>query len=488
MALKMQTNALKFASWEPDRSNFGSHIQEAKGVIPALDGYLPLPSPAWDTRDALPEAFNGAGTFVDSAGSPLVLVGTKTSIYYLRSDGWTQVGSGYNESETGWDFAKYGDMIIAVNGVDVPQYATESGGTVTQFQAITGAPVASSVEVVKEFVVLGGVGRTKVRWSAVGNPLDWPTPGTNDAQYTQSDEQDFPDTGSTTQLVGSIPGVDVLIFTERAVYRGEYIGTPYVFQFDTLDKVRGTMAPRSVVSYAGRVYFFGEEGLFAIEGTSIANIGAERINRWFRNTVIQNRRHEVRAQVDMVRGIIMWTFPGTGSVNYRHNYILLYNPALERFSYAVISGMTGIIQTVSFGKTLEDLDAIADLDHLPFSLDSQFWMGGVPGLAVFDSQNRLCPFGGDLMEAVIDTAEAGGKRHMIHGIRPLVGGMATASVLHRDLPYDDVTLTPCADPSDFDGICYCHISTRYAAARVTIPKGTDWKYASGLDMFTEAEG
>jgi hypothetical protein len=491
MALKQDVINVKFTAWEPDKARLGGgQAQEAQGVIPAADGYIPLPSLARQTSvPVLPSPWRGGMSFEDDDGLAMNIVGTSTALYRKTSGEWQELGSGYQQSESLWDFARYGDMIIAVNGIDVPQYATISQGVISQFQAIPTAPEgARTVEIVKEFVVLGGVQKTKVRWSAIGNPLDWPTPGSNDAQYKQSDEQDFPDTGSTAEVIGALTGIDMLVFTEYAIYLGTYIGSPLVFQFDILDKGRGTIAPRSVVATSNAAYFLGEEGFFATDGSNIVNIGSERVNRWFNDTSARYRRKEMRGVADPVRGIIIWTFAGTAAPEGLHDHLLIYHPSLNRWSYGKAL-TTGIMRIMTDAMTLEDLDAVAPLDLLPYSLDSEYWMGGVPGLAAFDENNGLGYFGGAPMAAVIDTAETGGKRVMVHGVRPLVdAGLAGAGVWRRDLQHLPPVLQPCAPVSAFDGVCYCHESTRYFAARVTIPAGEDWTHAVGCDVLTELEG
>jgi hypothetical protein len=279
----------------------------------------------------------------------------------------------------------------------------------------------------------------------------------------------------------------MLVFTEYAIYLGTYIGSPLVFQFDILDKGRGTIAPRSVVVSSNAAYFLGEEGFFATDGSNMVNIGAERVNRWFSDTSQRFRRKEMRGVVDPARGIIIWTFAGTAAPEGLHDHLLIYHPALNRWSYAKAL-TTGLMRILTDAMTLEDLDAVAPLDDLPYSLDSEYWMGGIPGLAAFDENNGLCDFGGLPMEAVIDTAETGGRRMMVHGVRPLVdAGIAGAGVWRRDFQHSPPLLKSCAPVSAFDGVCYCHESTRYAAARVIVPAGEAWTHAVGCDVITEDE-
>lgn len=481
---------VKFAPFEPDKAALnGSHSADASGVIPSASGYAPLPSLREDPAVApLPGLFRGGVAFHDALGNPVVIAATENALYHLRNYQWEEVGGGYNSAGEMWDFARYGNTVIAVNGHDVPVYSTIGADTLTDFQAVPGAPVASSVEVVKEFVVLGGVDKSKIRWSAIGNPLEWPVPGSNDAQYKQADEQDFPDTGQTVSISGSMSGMDLLVFNERAIYRGQYIGSPYFFQFDILDKGRGCLAPESVVTGNNAIYFLSEEGFFATDGAGLRNIGFERVNNWFRDVSDDSRRHEVRAVRDPVTSIIIWTFAGIGAAPEVHDHLLLYHPLLDRWSYGKAE-TTGVFDGLSLGRSLEALDEYGGLESLPYPLDSRVWKGGVPGVCAFTPDNRMAWLAGSPMEARIDTAETGGMRMIVHGVRPLIdAAVSGVSVLTRDHQFEQLRETDCSPPSAFNGVCYCHISTRYARSRVIVPAGSAWKHAIGCDFLTEEEG
>jgi hypothetical protein len=489
MEAKSGMSFVPFAPWEPDKALLGGkHAPQARGVLPSASGYVPFPSLWQDPLPLLPGACRGALSLYDSEGEPLILAGTDDGLYTLHQKQWQNIGSDYSGNGHRWDFARYGNTIVAVNGVDVPQYATLGPGTISDFAAIDGAPVGSSVEVIKEFIMLGGVEKTKVRWSALGNPLDWPEPGSNDAQYKQSDEQDFPDTGSAVAVSGALSGLDVAIFTERAVYRGAFIGPPYFFRFDILDKGKGCIAPKSAVTGSNAIYFLSEEGFFATDGGSIINIGLERITNWFRAASDDTRRHETRGAIDPVTGIVFWTFAGKGAVDGVHSHVLAFHPQLNQWSYGH-ADTTEIFVDLSRGYTLEDLDAIGPLDSLGVSLDSRVWQGGVPVLSAFSPENGLCHFSGPAMEATIETAETGGERMLVHGIRPLVdGAKASASLLYRDFQHQPSREAQCSSLSAFNGVAYTHVSTRYGRARIVIPAGGSWSHAVGCDILTEKEG
>ena len=128
-------------------------------------------------------------------------------------------------------------------------------------------------------------------------------------------------------------------------------------------------------------------------------------------------------------------------------------------------------------------------DHLPFlSLDDAVLRNGRQGISAFDSLHRLARFSGEALEAVMDTAETGGQRMMIHGLRPLVDrGDAQALPIWRVRQQDAPRYGTYTQQSR-DGVCYQHLSASYAAGRVLVPAGATWRDAVGVELLTELEG
>ena len=168
--------------------------------------------------------------------------------------------------------------------------------------------------------------------------------------------------------------------------------------------------------------------------------------------------------------------------------MLIYNYSIDKWSYGVLTTEVLFPDWVR-GMSLEELDQFGDLDHLPFaSLDMAAFKNGSLGLSAFDSTHRLSRFSGGALEAVIDTAETGGQRMMIHGLRPLVDrGDAQAMPVWRVRQQDAPRYGQYVRQSR-DGVCYQHLSASYAGTRVMIPAGEEWRDAVGVELLTEIEG
>ena len=330
--------------------------------------------------------------------------------------------------------------------------------------------------------------RNGIRWSGLDRPDEWPEPGSNDAQYIQSDIQIFPTGGKVQAVVGGVGGVDGLIFLERGIQRATYVGTPYIFQFDPVDRERGCLAPHSPVVCGNVCVYLSEDGWRMTDGASVKGIGVERIDEWFFQNCAADRLEDVRGVHDAQNRLAIWAFASSVAPAGVYDRVLIYNYAVDRWSWGEITTET-VFPDYTRGLTLEDLDAFGDLDHLPFSsLDVAALKNGRKGISCFTSEHKLAGFNGDALEAVIDTAEQGGDRMMLHGMRPLVDAAdAQAMPVYRSREMDARRFGTYTKQQR-DGVCYQHLSTVYLASRVKVPAGATWSHAVGVEALVEAEG
>jgi hypothetical protein len=438
----------------------------------------------------MPERVTGAASWGYNPEAPdgpvLALAGTDSGIFQRSGKAWNKVFE--TPGGRGWDFALYGDKVIAVNGVSTPLVATRE--TALNFQPLEGAPAARRVAVVGNFVVLGRlVGNpAAIQWSGLDDPLSWPEPGSNEAQDKQSDFQVFPDAGPVMALATGMSGYDGLVFCDGGIFRMQYVGPPFIFQFSAVDKGRGALAAGAVVQAENMVYFLAEDGFFATDGGTVQPIGAEVINAWFRRTADLSRRHETVGVYDPVSGVIVWAFASSSAPGGLFDRLLLYHPQLRQFSLAEAS-LEYLYLNSGLGLTLEDLDQFGPLDGLTFSLDAESLMNRVRLLSGFDGGHRPVIFSGPPQAASLTTEEKGGQRYFVQGARPLVdGAQASASILYRDFQAGPYRVKPCGRASRLDGRHPVHLSTRYVRVRVDIPAGADWQNAIGVELFVEEEG
>lgn len=486
--MAMNRTTVEFGSWEPDVPLLaGRQASEARNVIPGKRGYRCLRGLVGMQYPALPEAALAAASLRNLDGSLLTVAATDSGIFALEGGAWLRKYSGSVASKTR-AFSDYGAAIYSLFGTTLVKAAAT--GAVGEFQEVEGAPHGEILGVVRDFLVIGRLSenRNGIRWSALDNPDSWPEPGSNDAQYQQSDIQIFPTGGNVQAIVGGVGGIDGLIFLERGIQRATYVGPPYFFQFNVVDRSVGCVAPGSPVTCGNVCVYLSENGWRMTDGASVKSLGIERLDTWFFDACDPDRLEEVRGVHDAENRVAVWTFPSETAPKGLHDRLLIYNYSVDKWSYGILTTEVLFPDWVR-GMSLEELDQFGDLDHLPFaSLDMAAFKNGSLGLSAFDSTHRLSRFSGVALEAVIDTAETGGQRMMIHGLRPLVDRgdaqvMPVWRVRQQDVPRYGQYVR-----QSRDGVCYQHLSASYAGARVMIPAGEKWRDAVGVELLTEIEG
>lgn len=486
--MAMNKVSLEFGAWEPDAALLnGQQAPKAKNCVPAKRGYRPMRGVAAMQFPAL------SGRVLDAASlrvgdSLLTWAATDSAVYALENGAWEQKHSG-DALSRGREFCDYGAAIYALFGTQLIKADIE-GETTSEFATVAGAPKAEVMGVVKDFLVLGRLSdhQSGIHWSAIDNPTSWPAIGTDEAQYVQSDRQIFPVGGRVQAIVGGVGVVDGLVFLERGIQRMTYVGTPYIFQFDHVDREHGLVAPKSAVVAGTLCFFLCEDGWQATDGATVKSIGLERVNSWFFEECESSRVFEVRGVHDVNNRLALWTFPSATAPDGVHDRVMVYNYAVDKWSWGEIRTEC-IFPDYVRGLTLEDLDTFGAMDSatLP-SLDSPAFKNGKLGVSVFDTSHKLGKMEGPTLEAVIDTAEYGGDRMMLHGFRPLVdSGKAEALPLYRSRQ-QDARKGGKYSKQMRDGVCYQHLSTVYLSARVKVPAGENWRNAVAVEALIEPEG
>jgi len=483
---------IPFGDYTPDLPKLGNPgATTAKNIIPGKVGYIQLNGLS-AYSSALTAYCRGAFSAVSSAGAVSSYSGDASKLYRLV--GTTQTDSskvgGYScATDSYWEFAKWGDTCIATNFDDAIQVVTLGGTTFADLAA--SAPKARHIAVVRDFVMVGntydasdGNVPNRVRWSALNDSTDWTVSPT-----TQSDYQDLQGNGGWVQAI--IGGERAVIFQERSIWLATYVGSPVVFNFDQIEDARGALCPRGVIQVGGIIYYIADDGFYAISGGQSVPIGFGKVDRTFLADLNDEYLHRVTAAALPSEKVVMWSYPGSGSVDGTPNKIIMYNWASQRWSTAELSHDL-LFRSMSVGTTLEELDAIsADLDALAFPLDSKVWMGGKLQLSAFDTDHKQAYFTGTALDATIETGEfqpegMEGQRTEITRVIPIVDG-GTHSVQMGTRETQAGTISWGSDtPENSSGECPVRSNSRFHRVRVNITGGfTD---ATGVAVIASPVG
>ena len=123
-------------------------------LIPTLKGMKGAASPVSGAQGALAAACKGVASLRKLDNTVRTFAGTTTKLYEDATTSWTDrtraAGGDYGLASDGrWRFAQFGDVSLATTKTDTLQ-STSAGA----FANVAGAPKASIVETVNQFVFL----------------------------------------------------------------------------------------------------------------------------------------------------------------------------------------------------------------------------------------------------------------------------------------------------------------------------------------------
>lgn len=501
------------ADWLPDQAAYlNAGLSVASNTFPREDGSDgPMRGPA-QLADALAAACKGAILCSNGLGATELVAGTTTKLYTLSSTSWTdRSGSTTFAVPSGrdWRFAQFGTRVFATNYAD--SLVSRVIGSSSNFAAVSGAPKGRYIATIEPgFVMLGDYEESTVAyraglaWSAINDGTSWPTAGTSAALAVQSDRQSLALGDTLTGLTPAVGGANGAVFTERAIYRIEYVGAPLIFNFQPVDQSRGCVAPGSLVHIGQRAYFLSEEGFLTFDGSVVEPIGFGKVDRFFWADVDATDLLAIRSTVDPYRRLIVWAYPNTagsmrwltycyanGRWRYGDDASMAVQAFVQRIAPGVDETLTGLAVNAfgwggrmlaeQGGRILQEDGTSAIL--LGSSAPANF-------IAAFNSSHQLVGYAGTTLAATIETGEAdsGGRRVLVTGVRPLSdASTATAAVGYRDTFGGTLAYTS-ATGQEITGICPQRISARYARAKLTFPAGVEWTYVQGADVMARPEG
>jgi hypothetical protein len=240
------------------------------------------------------------------------------------------------------------------------------------------------------------------------------------------------------------------------------------------------------------IFYMGADGFYAFNGSTSVALGANRFDRTVIANIDPQLKRTTLGGLDPVNKLMFWAYSTTASTGL-YDRMLCYNWDVNRASLININvtKIEWLTRTRTIGYTLDELDQFGNLDALPYSLDSEAWVGGDPRFGVFDSSHRLAYLTGTPMSAIVETAEVEpipGKRVFVRNTRPLVdatGGSVAIGVRERQA--DAIVLNP-AVLMNAMGECPQRRTGRYVKARFTYPVSTSFTHISGVEADVIQQG
>jgi len=468
---------INFGEWTPDQPGISGSLTTATNVLPQQVGYGPFPEAAvYSSAASQPLLSSFAGVY----GNTLVLfAGGATKLFKFNdlTTALTDVSkAGSYTSTDGWEFAQFGNIVIAANNEDKLQAWNLTSSTA--FADLSpNAPIAKFVTVVRDFVVSANIGSgtnpSKVQWSDLNDETDW-LPGPT----SQSDFQEMSDGGNITGLTGGEFG---LVLMERAIARMTYSGSPYFFQFDIISRGLGCIESGSVAQYGNTTFFLSDNGFYSCNGQTLEPIGAEKVDRFFLDDADQAALNQMSATIDPLRKLVVWEYRN----NNQQNGLLIYNWQVKRWSYAVTDA-DYLSTAATPALTLEALDAFGTVDSITTSFDSRVWVGGKSTLAGIRGSSIITFTGGNYNSEIATGDIELSQNSLVGVIKPIVNqGSCNAQIAsHRSL--NDDVIYSATSVQNADGRCPVRSAGRFHRIKL-LPTG-DWTAAVGMDIEAATQG
>lgn len=386
-------------------------ITDCSAFIPTEKGMQAAPSAQSTGVDALASTCYGAAAVRKLDNTTRVIAGTGTKLYELVGTSWTDRtrASGGNYALSAdyiWRFAQFGDTTLAVAKSDTLQYSSSGA-----FADVTGAPKASIVETVSGFVFLfdtneASFGDSPNRWWCA-------------AQNTYDDWTPSIATQSASGLLVSTPGKifaarrfgdQIVVYKERAMYIGTYVGAPQIWNFQQVPGEAGCNSQEAVVNIGTTEnpvhIFMGVDNFWRFDGARPVPIGEGVIKNTVYSEFDDAFAERVRSVHDRVNSRIYFYYPLQGSngaltacvvYHYRKNQWGRDDRTIEAALEYVSGGITW--DTIPFSTW----DSIS-----PFlTWESSYWNAGAYTPAIFDTNHNLMSLDGAANSSSFTTGDLG---------------------------------------------------------------------------------
>jgi hypothetical protein len=253
---------------------------------------------------------------------------------------------------------------------------------------------------------------------------------------------------------------------------------------------RGTVYPRSVTTNGEITLFLDIDGLCAFNGTSVINIGENKINKWFYSRFNSSYSFNISCAIDPVNKLYALAFPTVQDGSPDATNILLYNYKSNKFTWLEES-LGVVFGFLTTGFTLETLStAYPNIETVPYSLDSPFWQGGDFIFGAIDNNGLLGTFGGDPYTAIIETPEArinSAGKATVTSIFPIVEqGTVRARVGVREKLTNTVNYTPYQGQNSITNEIDIMKNARYMRAEFEL--SGNWDLAKGYAFRAKGGG
>jgi hypothetical protein len=163
-----------------------------------------------------------------------------------------------------------------------------------------------------------------IRWCDVNDYDQWTASITN-----QAGSYRIPKGSRIVQCIQAAQ--QALIWTDLGVWAMQYVGLPYVYQFNELGTGCGLVGRKAATSMNGIVYWMGQSQFYRLSGGGVEPIKCPVWDVVFQDLDTTNL-DRIRVAANSRFGEITWYFPTIGNGGENYGYVK-YNVVLDQWDY-----------------------------------------------------------------------------------------------------------------------------------------------------------
>lgn len=376
-------------------------------VLPSVGKFVGAPAATDTGLGAISATATGFAVTRKSDNTARVFCGNAAKLYEQSGGAWSEkskVGGYTNGPDDRWRFAQFGDVTLAT-----AKSTTLQAITTASFADASGtAPKAAIVETINNQVFLAnidgmGFGNDPLRWacSALGSYTDY-TPAVS-TQCVSGQLLDSPGGITAGRRLGDI----MVLYKNRAMYIGQYVGVPTVWDIRRIPGEIGTHCQEAVINTGTAHYFVGPDDFYVFDGTRPVPLDSP-VRQWFFTNLDQAFSYKIWGTFDRINQRAYWWFPDLAS-NGALNKCIVLNVKTGQWGRLDLT-IECVADYVSSGITYDQLGTLyATYNDLPttISYDSPFWNSGSSVIAVFKPDHKAYQLTGNSTESRITTGHYG---------------------------------------------------------------------------------
>jgi hypothetical protein len=255
------------------------------------------------------------------------------------------VGTGIPINAIDWSLDNWGEVLIAnpLNG-PIYQWGPASGNPIALI--IPEAPSVNKgcfVAMPQRQIIAWGSTFTGVidpmliRWCDVNDYTNWTALITNQAGSFRIPK------GS--RIVQCIQGPQQgLIWTDLGMWAMQYVGPPYVYQFNELGTGCGLIGRKAAASMSGVVYWMGQSQFYRFAGNGVEPIKCPVWDVIFQD-LDTNNLDKIRIAPNSRFGEVTWYYPTKSNAGEISHYVK-YNVLLDQWDYGTLARTAWINESV----------------------------------------------------------------------------------------------------------------------------------------------